>query len=511
MRFSFGQDAAGLRRNESIDVVWDSSRLINGHTLLVGMSGAGKTFLLKQMISGMQSQSPGVRFHVFDVHGDIDIPGASEVKFSEQTPYGLNPLRVNPSPHFGGVRKCIASFMRTINRASSTPLGVKQEAVIRNILLDVYRMRGFNPDNAATWSIDESSDHLVSDGSDNRLYLDIPITEKDDAKAFGVRWDGDRKLWWIATENYDGGITRWLPKTVGRANPSLNDVLIYAQRLLKHSFMGSDQDAITKLEIFSRNAGSYQRKEIDAARNGQKFEDEVATSALDKAKGKAVESYVRFIEAIRTGNEFDDLIKYDSTDVLKSVVDRLEGLKATGIFKSAPAPFDSRSPVWVYKLNPLDRPEKKMFVMFRLQELFYAAIQRGEQTGIKDIFVLDEAQLYVDDDGDGILNILSREARKYGVALLAASQNAAFPDDFISSLATKVVLGIDELYWRQSVAKMRIDPKLLEWIRPHKTMAVQMKERAANKNVWRWVVLPSAVGATSHQNHQNLLQQNLSA
>lgn len=489
MKVLLGKDAAALRRNEHLDVVWDSSRLVNGHTLLVGMSGAGKTHTLKRMLCQMQGQSPEVRFHVFDVHGDINIPGASEVMFSEQTPYGLNPLRVNPDPHFGGVRKCIASFMRTVSRASNTPLGVKQEAVIRNILLDVYRMRGFHADSPASWRVDESAAHLVSDGSDNRLYLDVPISEKDDAKAFGARWDGDKRLWWISTEHYKGGITRWLPKTVGRSHPTLSDVLMYAQRLLKLSFMGSDQDAITQLEIFSRHANAYQRKELEAAKAGRKLEDESATAALDKAKGKAIESYIRYVEAIRTGHEFDDIIKYDSTDVLKSVVDRLEGLKATGLFKGTGAPFDENAPVWVYKLNALTQEEKKMFVLFRLQELFYEAVQRGEQTDVKDVLVLDEAHLYVDDDGAGILSTLSRESRKFGVAILAANQNAALPDDFISSLATKVVLGIDEMYWKQAVSKMRIEERLLEWIRPHRTMAVQMKEKAATKSDWRWAVL----------------------
>ena len=187
MQFDFGLDAGAAKRGERVNVTWDSSRLVNGHTLLLGMSGAGKTHLLKRMIRDMANQQPDCRFHIFDVHGDINIPGASEVLFSEQTPYGLNPLRVNANEHFGGVRKCIANFIRTVNKASPTSLGVKQEAVIRNILLDVYRMRGFNPDHPSTWSIDESTEHLVSDGSDNRIYLNVPIQDKDDAKAFGAR------------------------------------------------------------------------------------------------------------------------------------------------------------------------------------------------------------------------------------------------------------------------------------------------------------------------------------
>lgn len=496
MRFSFGHDAGPLRSGRQVDVIWDSDKLVSGHTLLIGMSGAGKTFTLKRMISAMGRLDPEVRFHVFDVHGDINIAGASNVMFSESTQYGLNPLRVNPDPHFGGVRKCVASFIATINKASATPLGVKQEAVIRNILTDVYRMRGFNPDMPSTWTISVGDELLVSDGSDNRLYLDVPRNEKDDAKVFGARWDAERRLWWVPTEAYSGGITRWPLKTVGRANPTLNDVLMYAQRLLKLAFMGSDQDAVTQLEIFSKHAAAFQRREIEAARRGEKLTgDDAVDSALDKAKAKAIESYIRYVESIRTGNEFDDLIRYDSVDVLKSVVDRLEGLRATGLFKGVQAPFDPACPVWTYKLNALSQQEKKMFVLFKLQELFYAAVQRGEQPSVRDVLVLDEVHLYADDSADGVLSTLSRESRKFGVALLAANQNANLPDGFLSSLATKLVLGIDEMYWKQATSKMRIEENLLAWIRPHRTMAIQMKEKAATKSEWRWVALPGAKGS----------------
>jgi len=492
MKVPFGFCASAYKHGRALEMVsWDFGKLINGHTLLIGMSGAGKTFQLKRLIAGMQAQSSGrTRFHVFDVHGDIDIPNASEVIFAELTPYGLNPLRVNPDPYFGGVRKCIQNFIKTINKATSSPLGVKQEAVIRNVLTDVYRSHGFNPDDPRTWVVNEHDAHLVSDGSDNRLYLDCPYEDKDAARALGARWDGGKSLWWVHADQYRDGLLRWPPKTVGRTHPTLNDVLIYANRLLKISFMGADQDAVTNLEIFSRHASAHQKRQIDAVRSGREREDPIALEALDKARDNAIDSYVRYVNTIRTGNEFDSLIKYDSTEVLKSVVDRLEGLRATGLFKGTPAPFDYDAPVWTYKLHALRPEEKKMFVLFRLQEIFAEAIQRGEQKSIRDVLILDEAHLYVDNDENNILSTLARESRKFGVALIAANQNADLPDAFLSSLATKMVLGIDEMYWRTAASKMRIEERMLSWIRPWEFMALQMKETGSTRNDWRWVMLP---------------------
>jgi hypothetical protein len=36
---------------------------------------------------------------------------------------------------------------------------------------------------------------------------------------------------------------------------------------------------------------------------------------------------------------------------------------------------------------------------------------------------------------------------------------------------------------------MNIERRLLEWIKPQRTMAVQMKEIRATKSSWKWVVL----------------------
>ena len=116
------------------------------------------------------------RFYVFDIHGDIDIEGASTVMFSEQTGYGLNPLRVNPDVHFGGVRKRIQEFMATMNSVMRE-LGPKQQATLRNVLYDVYERHGFRQDDPSTWAINEDETHLLSNGSDGRLYIDVPIAE----------------------------------------------------------------------------------------------------------------------------------------------------------------------------------------------------------------------------------------------------------------------------------------------------------------------------------------------
>ncbi|WP_240533847.1 hypothetical protein [Aeromonas veronii] len=116
-------------------------------------------------------------------------------------------------------------------------------------------------------------------------------------------------------------------------------------------------------------------------------------------------------------------MKYDSTDVLKSVVDRLENLNAIGIFKAVPPPFDPASQVWRYNIKALSMEERKLFVLFRLEEIFADAVQRGEQDDVVEVVILDEAHIYADDDPDNIINNIAKEARKFGLAMICASQS----------------------------------------------------------------------------------------
>lgn len=493
MKINFGLDAGQRTRGNAVEVTWDSKVAVNGHLLMCGMSGAGKTHTLRKMVQQMRRTSDrSLRIHVMDVHGDIEIQDASTVMFSEQTQWGMNPLRVNEDLHFGGVRKRVQGFIATINRVMRQ-LGPKQEAALRNILYDIYTRHGFKQDDPSTWIVEDDAPHLLSDGSDGRLYIDVPMADKEDAKALGARWDGSLRCWFIAADEYSGGVTRWSPKTLTRTHPSISDALRMARHIYQMSFLGTGIEAITALEIANKAARAYQRKLLESLRRGEKgFTDEKLSGDLEKAKKKSVDAFAAYADAIVTGRELGDLMKYDSTDVLKSVVDRLENLNAIGIFKAMPPPFDPNAQVWRYNIKALSIEERKLLVLFKLAEIFEAAVQRGEQSDICEIIILDEAHIYADDDPENIINTIAKEARKFGLALICASQSPThFTEDFIAAVATKIVLGIDEMYWRGSVSKMGVSMDQLAWIRPQSSMLVQLKTKGATKNDWRMTALDS--------------------
>ncbi|MEX3556711.1 MAG: DUF87 domain-containing protein [Burkholderia gladioli] len=175
MKARFGVDFYEQRKGKTQWVEWDSRAAVNPHIMFLGMSGAGKTHNLKRLIKSLIDTvdlDRDLRVHVFDVHGDIEIEGASTVMFSQQSDYGFNPLRVNPDPHFGGPERQTQGFIETVNKVMRQ-LGGKQEACLRNILMDLYVQYGFDQRRADTWRIEDEGQTRFGDNPE-RLYLDIP-------------------------------------------------------------------------------------------------------------------------------------------------------------------------------------------------------------------------------------------------------------------------------------------------------------------------------------------------
>lgn len=430
MQITFGIDHKIFKaERKNVPIVWDSNKVINGHVLLVGKSGTGKTYNLRKILKQLLSQSaPGkIRVHIFDVHGDIEIPGASSVKFSASTPYGFNPLWINPDPDFGGLRNRINSFIYAIN-SNSRQLGTKQEATLRNLLMDLYQANGFKDQQPHTWVLDD-------------------------------------------------GVQRKYPKK----NPTLEDAYKFAVFKQKAMFIGGNTVAVQKLEELNRKQASYYSKQRQALRKGQgEYKDPTIESDIKKLQEECSVKYTEYLQSIATGMEFDDVLRYDSPQVLKSVVERLENLNAVGIFKNQKPPFDESAAMWRYDIKPLSMAEKKLFVSFRLEEIFYNAMQREthDQSDIRDIIVLDEAHNFFNDDEENITNTIAKEARKFGISMICASQSVDhFSDDFLMNVGTKIILGLAKTAWDSAYRKLKFENGMMELVVPQKTMAIEIDNK----------------------------------
>jgi energy-coupling factor transporter ATP-binding protein EcfA2 len=466
---------------------WDPQELINAHMVMTGDSGSGKTHNLRMMCRQMtQTAGPGLqRIHILDSHGDIDVP-SSHVQFSQSTPYAFNPLEVNPDPHFGGVRRSVANFLGMIQR-SSRKLGTTQESVLRNLLLDVYMSRGFHPDNPATWGLDGGAGRPEGLQA-GRVYLDVPFEEKELAKDIARRegvtfqFDAGARSWWASAKT--PGLERWPEKTWGKQYPTIHDVISLAQFKLKQIFLGTDQKGLIALEAFCRSQAALLSKIKSTLKRSASEDEETLQDERDRAAAKAKDAMANFIDRIATGTELEDLIRYESADTLKGLLDRLDNLKATGVCRSVAPPYDEDALVWRYGLRAYGDDEKRMFVENLLERIFQRAVARGEVDEITDVVIIDEAPKFMVDDGGHIICRIVNEARKFGVALVLVAQTPTqYPEQILAGVGCKIILGLDPMYHRMAANKLALDQKFIEKIQPRKLIFVNQKFKGS---VARW-------------------------
>lgn len=491
----------GKHQKTGQPIDWDTLKAINGHIQIAGVTGMGKTHRIRALVAGLVQSASNLRqplrIHVFDPHGDLDLPYSSEVKFSEATDYGYNPLEINPDPDYGGVRRAIQKFLAAIRKHKA--LGTKQEAVMRYLLEDLYAARGFKAEDPRTWIPDDP--RVIREkmaGKEGRVYLDVAYEHRSRFKDLlkdpnSGRYRGgfddfdddpvmkSKKSWWVEEDYYDGDLLMWEPKSIFKTAPTMDDAVKFAERKLKAQLCGTNSAAMALLKDVNQAARAYHRKVEELSKRGAALsteEIESLQSDLDKSKDKALDAYSSYLDAIRTGRELDDLIRYSSTDVLTSVYERLQNYRSIGIYNPVPPPFDPSKPVWRYGIKPLEIPVQRMFVDLVCSRIFERAMQRGVQPDVVEVIVADEGARYATDEPGNILNVISNEARKFGLALWVASQTPAhFPDDFLKATGTMIVLGLSSADTGLAARKLGIDAGLLSRITPHQTALVQVKNK----------------------------------
>lgn len=432
------------KEDKEVPIYWDPANIINAHLMVAGKSGTGKTTRLIDWIKQVITTADDTfeRFHVFDVHGDIEIPGESRMEFSGLTKYGYNPLVLDPDVRTGGVNRQINFLITTINR-TSRKLMDRQEATLRNLLVDLYAFFGIEESRPGTWQREE-------------------MTEANRDEIWRERRFGDLRRYY----------------------PTLRDAIGFAERRLKAMYGGlngheSGIKAIGALEQMNSAAQKIQKSLTKKEKAFDTEDKERAQKDFDAAAAKFKEKVDEYIASIETGLEFDNLIKYESKETLKSVIDRLKNFEAKGIFNANPPPFDSDAKVWAYDLTALSDEERTLFCMVRAEVVarrrrLAGMLPRGE---VREIIVADEAPTLFDDNPDSIYNKIAKQLRKFGVALWALAQTPSdFPEGVLTTVGTKVLLGIDSFYWKSSCTKLNIEDSVLKYITPWKTMAVYMDQ-----------------------------------
>ena len=436
MKHYFGLSEYYLRQDKrDVPIYYEPERLLNSHLLLCGMSGTGKTH---QSVRLLESAADcGIEVDIFDVHEELEcIRGAKAVKYSRATGYGYNPLVLDTDPHDGGVEKQ-ADFIVGLIRQVTQQFGSKQEAALRNLIVDCYMSRGIFADKHSSWQRDE-------------------ITEQQRERLIAERR-------WSDLRNY---------------YPTLTDLLDYAEKKVMAIMFGGDNKAMSALEALTRANSRLQAAGTKFGRAMGEEEKKKLEEQRDVAEERCIEAYNEAIRSKPT-REHRDLIKYDSKDVLISVVQRLQLVSSAGIFRSN-APDFGGSNARVHKIKSLSDEQQILFTKLRLRQIFDKCKKMGPTasgTELRHVAFLDEAPKYFTEDKSDIINVIARESRKFGLGLWCAAQEpTAFPESFLTNCGCTIFLGVHSKYWKQMGSMMRITENNLKFIKPKEAISVQLRK-----------------------------------
>lgn len=449
-------------------IAFDSRTAVNGHMLVAGPSGTGKSHQLNRMILGLAEQGAKQVF-VIDIHGDLadfsdlrafrsePIPAGlvQTIKFGEQTRFGLPPLDLLDDPE-GGPRKRANAFINLMERQGA--LGPKQKTALFRLVIDLYQRHGFLMDDPSTWSLNNDPRHpkvktvvartgmIALPGID---WFDKSEAEKSALKRdYGVKFNGETKCWEIPQEHplAADAAQQW-GAGIQKRFPTLADVRRHLWNRLVMMKTGQSAPAIRALDKVMSLASKRARLRTRKMNAAGEEELEKLEQALTKAQQESLDLFQEGMEKIDSGQELEELLLWDSADAVKGLFDRIEALERSGIFKGQPPPFDLNVPIWHYNIKSLSDDEQMLFVDVLLERIFMESKSRGESDGPDTYIFLDEAHKFVVDDGDHVINRLVKEARKFGIGLILSSQAFVhFSDDLLMSSGLKLVLGCPEMY-----------------------------------------------------------------
>ncbi len=131
-------------------VFWSPGKLNNGHMIILGGSGAGKTETIRCIAGELSARNLPVV--LIDFHGDMASTAGPlrSYKIREGGSYYFNPLELDAEIDEISPLRATSDFVDAISINFPT-LGIQQRRKIKTIIKDCYRMGGITGD-TATWS-----------------------------------------------------------------------------------------------------------------------------------------------------------------------------------------------------------------------------------------------------------------------------------------------------------------------------------------------------------------------
>lgn len=155
----------GINQKNNREIYWcpnDTNKLLHTNTGIIGTMGTGKTQFTKSVITQIHREvkynidGKDIGILIFDYKGDYnkskqDFLEATDAKVFELYHLPFNPLSVVKSPNSKPMLPLHTANNLKETLAKAFGLGIKQETLLRDLIMEAYEKRGIIKNDPSTW------------------------------------------------------------------------------------------------------------------------------------------------------------------------------------------------------------------------------------------------------------------------------------------------------------------------------------------------------------------------
>jgi DNA helicase HerA-like ATPase len=398
----------------------DSENSLNPHLTIVGPSGSGKTSLLEAIIEKFYLN--GKTTIIFDFHNTFYFPGENHIEFCvRNSPCGINPFEIDMDLKAGGPNIQAEIISSMFKDYFIREIGTTQQRILKRMIKDLYKLKGIVDEDPTTWNNELPT---MRD-----LYEFANFIEKNRDRYSIEKSNLTFKNELNSLKNFISKLPN-LDTTVKDQFKSIYDYSIESTKRL-NDFIDENKSI---LNDFVR-----EKCEIDLSYYNE------------KSRKRSFDSLKGHIDDIAVMSIFED----KKPTIMQGMINRIDLSTFTSLNKPFIAKFASE---------------------FILEKIFRGTKNRGEYSKLPNrvpgtkfdvVAVFDESKIVLPDGKEkenpyNPFNRIIRESRKYGFALVSASQRINhYSQEVLSNTYTNIILKSGESEYKTINSTFRIDEDLI--------------------------------------------------